>query len=157
MPLAGQAMQPQTKLPKNPNDCWPFLGALTPQGYGKKSFQGEQMSAARWMWRTLFGPIPSRLVVAHTCGSRDCINPYHLRLSTQADANRAGVATTLTPQDVAEIRAHHETKTIHTAKLLGDRYGVNKQAIHDIWGNRAWGKPLARAKRDKAKKARAQA
>lgn len=157
MPNPGFAMQPQTKLPKNPNDCWPFLGALTPAGYGKKSVNGQQMSAGRWMWMTLLGPIPPKMVVAMTCGRRDCINPHHLRLTTQSDANRAGVAATLTSADVAEIRQHYETRTNHTAAHLAERYGVHARTIFDIWGGRSWARPLARAKRDAKAKAKQQA
>lgn len=141
MPIAGQTIKALVALPKDPNDCWPFQGAIKASGHGTKTHMGQQMSAHRWMWASLFGTIPAGMVVYHSCDRKDCVNPYHLRLGHQADANRDAVTTVLTPADVAEIRRHKKTKTIHTAQHLAGRYGCSAALVRDVWRGTAWAKP----------------
>jgi hypothetical protein len=140
MPNAGQTVKPQVALPKDPSACWPYLGPLTPEGHGKKTYCGRQVMAHRWMWEVLFGAIPARLVVYRTCDRKDCVNPHHLRLGTQAEANRAGIGATLTPQDVAEIRRHRNGDSRTAAAELATRMGVSAQTVRDIWRGGSWGR-----------------
>lgn len=141
MPHAGQTIKPLVALPKDPADCWPFQGKLNPTGHGTKTYMGQQTSAHRWMWMSLFGAIPPGMVVFHTCDRKDCVNPYHLRLGFQADANRAAVTTVLTAADVAEIRKAKKDATMHTAQHLAGRYGCSASLVRDIWRRNIWKKP----------------
>lgn len=146
MPAPGQTLKPMIRLPKDPADCWTYLGPKTPDGYGKKRYCGHDISAPRWLWMTLFGPLPDDLAVSHTCGHPGCMNPHHLRACSQADANRAGIGATLTPADVLDIKRAKKGRTIGTAALLAERYGVSRRLIFDIWGKRAWSKAGLRSK-----------
>lgn len=98
------------------------------------------MTGARWMWETLWGSVPESFVVSTTCGKRACCNPHHLALRTQAEANRAGVGATLTPQDVVAIKRAKKDKGLHTASVLAAQYGVNPPTIRAIWRGLTWGR-----------------
>lgn len=135
MPLAGQSIKPQVRRGRDPGDCWEWLGAKTADGYGKKQFGGRCIGASRWLWEQLHGPIAPGRVLAHTCGNRGCVNPAHLRESTQAAANRAGESASLVAGDVEDIRAQRGKQT---AASLAEVYGVSPLTIRDIWRRSSW-------------------
>ena len=139
--VPGVTLKQLVKLPKNPADCWEWLGAVDNLGTARKEFAGKQVIARRWMWMSLFGPIPDGLVVTTTCGNKACTNPHHLRPCTQADANRESVRTLLMPDDVAEIRRAKKDKGPNTARVLADRFNVHPNTIRDIWTRRSWSRP----------------
>jgi hypothetical protein len=76
---------------RGPDECWPWLGGLTPDGYGAMSRPKQIILAHRKVWELTNGPIPEGLTVDHTCHNRDkacrggktclhrrCCNPAHL-------------------------------------------------------------------------------
>jgi hypothetical protein len=141
MGIAGGTLKPLVKLGRNPADCWTWLGPKNQGGYGKKTFDGGDLLAHRWIWMQLFGPIAEGLVIHHTCNNPGCINPHHLVVTTQAENVREGVGTTLTPGDVTEIKAARKGHGPNTANALANRFGVTPQLIRDIWHGRAWSRP----------------
>ena len=81
MPVSpGQVFKPLVRLGKSPDDCWQWLGAKNQKGYPIKEINGRTMTAARWLWSQLFGPIPDELVVSMRCGDQACINPHHMQM-----------------------------------------------------------------------------
>lgn len=146
MPTPGQTIKPLVKLGKTPDACWTWLGSTTPNGWPKKTVNGEETSAKKWLWQSLFGSLTDDLVLASVCGNLLCINPHHLRACTQADANRSGIGAKLTAGDVTEIKREKATRTHGTAERLAGRYGVTQGTIHSIWGGRSWGKAGLRRK-----------
>lgn len=86
----------------NLNDCWNWLGAVDKCGYGV-FWNGEYTAAGhpksvrahRASYELYVGPIPSGMEVDHTCFTRSCVRPDHLRLGTHRQnlANRAGAAS----------------------------------------------------------------
>lgn len=141
MPSPGQTVKPVVQLPKDPAACWAWLGPVSATGHGHKTFCGRIVGAHRWMWEQLFGPIPPGLVVFHTCDRKDCVNPHHLRLGSQAEANRGAVHAVLTAADVAEIRRHRDSKNRETARVLAELMGVSPQTIRDVWRGASWSRP----------------
>ena len=63
--------------------CLEWTAAKT-QGYGSFGIggSGNTMSAHRWIWQRLNGPIPSGLELDHICRNRACVYVRHLRLVT---------------------------------------------------------------------------
>jgi hypothetical protein len=69
------------------NQCWHWRSALTPKGYGTFYVRDESrptgmraMPAHRYAYQLAYGDIPEGKVVSHSCNSRDCQNPRHLRV-----------------------------------------------------------------------------
>jgi hypothetical protein len=58
--------------------CWEFTGARTAWGYGNFKTGDGFISAHRFAYQLLVGPIPSHLELDHLCRFRACCNPSHL-------------------------------------------------------------------------------
>lgn len=147
----GSTLKPLVKLPKSPDQCWTWLGRISPAGRPIKQFNGNPTTAQRWIWQQFFGPIPDGLVVYNTCGNRACPNPHHLACGFQADANRSGAATKLLPADVQEIR-HALANGLDVSRLAA-RFDVVPSTIRELGRGTSWGKrkprrPYGSAKSD---------
>jgi hypothetical protein len=49
--------------------------------------------AHRWVWSYIYGDIPEGRVIDHLCGNPLCVNPFHLRTTTQRENLLAGKST----------------------------------------------------------------
>ena len=135
---------------RGPNDCWPWLGRRTPQGYGQfRLHPAGTFKATRVAYYLATGKQPGPLCVCHKCDNPGCCNPAHFFLGTRADnaADRdakgrgwspllKGVdhwRAKLTEKQVLEIRASGAKQSV-----LAARYGVNQPAIHKIKTRKRW-------------------
>lgn len=66
-------------------DCWEWLGHRQPKGYGTL---GKRL-AHRVVWELLVGPIPPPLQCDHLCHNKACVNPDHIRLTTNRENSLA--------------------------------------------------------------------
>ena len=70
-------------------ECWLWTAA-TANGYGRFRWRGRASFAHRVVYELEVGPIPEGLQIDHLCRTRNCVNPSHLELVTQAENIRRG-------------------------------------------------------------------
>lgn len=61
-------------------ECWHWLGTVRVNGYGQLEIDGKTRAATRVVWEIYRGPIPRGRRLRHTCATRDCVNPDHLKV-----------------------------------------------------------------------------
>lgn len=64
------------------NDCHLWQGPLDKDGYGSFFFKRKPRRAHRVSYYLHLGDIPAGMVIDHSCGRRNCVNPSHLRVLT---------------------------------------------------------------------------
>jgi hypothetical protein len=62
------------RWPKARGECWPWVGAISRDGYGRLG----RDYAHRAAWEFHRGPIPLGWWIDHLCRNRVCVNPDHL-------------------------------------------------------------------------------
>lgn len=146
-------------------DCWPWLGSVDHQGYGRLTVAGRQRRAHHLAWELCHGPVPTNHVIKRTCDNRLCCNPDHLRLvssSLAAESTGAGKirgirrrqrTSRLTPEDVQEIRRRYAVEGLSQSALARE-YAVSQPHIGSIVRSEIWRdatspdpKPTPRARR----------
>lgn len=142
-------MKALVTLPRDPSACWKWNGCVrADNGVAIKQFAGRCVPARRWLWEQLFGRIPRGMVIAQACGNPSCVNPYHLKRTTLADAMRDGLSATLTQADAYAIRQSlkeyedqqqgKRKRRSDLARRLARDYGVEPGSIYAIWRGDTW-------------------
>ena len=139
------------KLVQTESGCWEFVGGRTGQGYGALSINHTQQYAAHRLAYELWkGPIPTGMVVCHSCDNKPCCNPDHLFIGTHQDNKDDEISkgrhvkgskqgnSKLKEDDVIEIKRLILTGKM-TLKSIGLRYGVTGEAIGLIKNGTNWG------------------
>lgn len=132
----GTVFKPVVKLPRDLNQCWPWLAQVNSTGTPVKQWNGKPKAARRWLYELLFGAVGKGREVYGTCGSRDCINPKHATVGTAKDRVRMNEATTLSTADVRDIREAHANGVWNSTQAT--KYGVTEATICDVVAHRTW-------------------
>lgn len=67
-------------------DCWIWSAAKTLDGYGHFGLKNNRNCRAhRFMYWLNHGEMPKHMEISHSCDTRECVNPSHLKLATHYD------------------------------------------------------------------------
>lgn len=131
--------------------CWEWTGVKDRDGYGKLSLPGEKagnVRAHRFSYELHKGPIPTGLLVIHSCDNPGCVNPEHLRVGTNSDnlgdmaakdrstRGRRHPRVKLTEDRVRHIRALIAAG--NTTYSVSKMVGVSPGAVMAIHLKRTW-------------------
>lgn len=127
---------------------WP--GALS-SGYGEIKVHGQRIKAHRYIYQSIYGPIPVGLQINHHCDVRACINPAHLELGTQSQNIMAAVrrgrwiqAGQSLPGEknprakISAVVALKIRNSTWSLSKLGKIYGLSKSQISRIKRRESW-------------------
>lgn len=70
------------------DDCWEWVAAKIPRGYGQFWYRYSQFGAHRFSYTIAYGLIPDGLVVDHKCVNPCCVRPEHLQVVTVAENSK---------------------------------------------------------------------
>ena len=140
-----------TVPPENPEECWPWIGAINSGGYGNFNCKGVTEKAHRISYRIFCGSIKDSNVIMHTCDNRRCVNPKHLIEGTQQEnvldmiskdrakqshiGNKNGRAI-LSKQDIPRILEYIEQGYTH--KAISIIFKVDRSTITSVINKRNW-------------------
>lgn len=71
-----------------PNDCWEWVGAQKPSGYGNLRYKNTYYLAHRFAYAIFEGDLPDDKYVCHHCDHPPCVNSSHLFLGTAKENTR---------------------------------------------------------------------
>ena len=129
------------------DECWPWVGALTADGYGHTITDGKTELAHRKAWRRKYGQSAGELHVLHKCDNPKCVNPKHLFLGTNQDnvddkmakgrhvafCGEANGSAKLTESAIRNIRSDPRPNTV-----ICREYGVSDVLISKIKRREIW-------------------
>ena len=135
---------------RGPDECWPWLGASVPKGYGHigEGGRGRMLYSHRVAYALEHGLVPNGLEVCHRCDNPPCCNPAHLFVGTHAenglDMAMKGRSTIgernprakLTMAIVSEIEFLVANGRTHQS--IADQFGVGREAISKIARGERW-------------------
>ena len=132
-------------IPEPNSGCWLWIGAVNNKGYGRIRVNGKQVLAHRASYEAIRGAIPVGFVVLHVCDNSICVNPYHLRIGTQAQnladmriKGRGNIGERNGQRKLTESQALEIRNSRVPLKRAAEMYGVSRQTIYNIRKNLIW-------------------
>jgi hypothetical protein len=108
-------------LMRGPDECWPWLGKLTPDGYGVKFYRGKTCNAHVAVYKHFKGEYASYLVLDHKCRNRICVNPEHMEPVSNRENLLRGRGLAGTNARKTHCIRGHEFTTENTRTYRGTR------------------------------------
>lgn len=119
---------------RGPDECWPWRASRYRTGYGRfgvgPASSRVQTSAHRVAFDLANGPIPEGLVVDHICAVRECVNPRHLQVLTNAANILRGTGpTAVNARKTSCMRGHAFDDTNTGRNTFGNRFCRTCEAL----------------------------
>ncbi len=73
------------KFEADARGCWRWLRAKSVKGYGIFWDGTRQVRAHRAAYEHFVGPIPTGMVIDHLCNNPSCVNPGHMKVTTNRE------------------------------------------------------------------------
>lgn len=129
-------------------NCWMWTAATDSHGYGAVGRDGKVLKAHRVAAMAAGLDLDDGQVVMHLCDNPGCVNPDHLRASTQRANMRDAVSkkrnahgetsyAKLSEHEVLQIRARYSDGSCTQAQL-GLEFGVHQVTISKIVSRKRW-------------------
>lgn len=127
--------------------CWLWLGYCQPDGYGQVGIDGSTLNSHRYLYEKVKGLVPDGLEIMHSCDVRNCVNPDHMSVGTDAQnvadkiaKGRIAWGEKCPRRKLSEVQAREilALKGCGPASKYAGKYGVNQGAIHAIWRGASW-------------------
>lgn len=141
---------------RGPDECWPWMGARNPKGYGRIYYIKKSIVAHRaaWMIQNSGDLIPKGLFVLHKCDNPWCVNYKHLFLGTAADntkdmmlkkrhktSNNSYFGSKVFQATINEsiaLEIKQKIKQKLTCPEIAKSLNINKHIVYDIKRNKTW-------------------
>lgn len=108
------------KIDKQDSGCWLWQGQLdTKDTAGILHVFGNYRCAHRLMWQLTKGDIPSRAYVLPNCGTRLCVNPDHLEITTSRYQTNS--------KKILEL-----VDAGRNQKEIAEEVGASREAVHNV-------------------------
>jgi hypothetical protein len=124
-----------SKVERHKDGCWPWLGYVMPNGYGKVGLPRSRkvVLAHRRAFELAHGRAPDG-VVMHSCDNRCCVNPAHLVEGTQGDNLRDMTAKGRHWQtQKTHCSNGHEFTAVNTYEYIGRNGHRQRQCRTCAW------------------------
>lgn len=126
---------------RSPDECWPWLGQITPDGYGVYGWY----RAHRVSWETFKGQSAWGHIIRHSCDNPVCVNPAHLFIGTHAQNVADRVERNRSARGERNGRAKltaDQAEAIRLSPLkiveLANLYSVSRRTVSKIKNGEMW-------------------
>lgn len=100
--------------------CWEWTGHRSRLGYGQfKPERGRCVSAHRYAWEMLIGPVPEGLELDHLCRNRGCVNPDHMEATTHSMNMRRSTHPIVLKRYQTHCKRGHELSGANVGHVKG--------------------------------------
>lgn len=144
-----------SKVKRDPVGCWEWQAARFSNGYGSAYVSGRGKTmlkglAHRIAYSIANGPIPSDMLVCHSCDNKACVRPSHLWIGTDHDntqdmlkkgrntpprGERSG-KTKFKNEDVIRIRYLAESGV--KWHYIASEYSIRRETVRKIVNRERW-------------------
>lgn len=136
--------------------CWEWTRGRFGYGYGKISVKRRGWGAHRVYYQLIRGWVPDNQVMSHECDNPPCINPDHLKATTQWENNARGNGVSAKNLRKTHCDNGHEFTPENTVigdkrrscrtckKAINHRRDIQRTLEYHAKGLNSKGKPLKR-------------
>jgi hypothetical protein len=121
------------------SECWEWVGALQPAGYGVFWLNRKNIGAHVMSWSIANGAAPGALFVCHRCDNPPCVNPDHLFLGDATDnaldmigKGRGGGQYRPRLSDLELAKIKELRKAGFQYKAIAQQFSVSWETVRDI-------------------------